>query len=224
MKKNAPVRPSPAQTSRLQNKRGNPLPRRGGTHLPPAARCCPALTARLSPPGPAAHTAPIVGPAPPRSPPALPRPLAPGSPPRSRPANKVGSRARRGGEGVRDRVRGIRGRSFPAWQPGGRGGKFLGRGWYLPGAAGRDPERVRLGAASGRAPGARGSAGQGAGAALPAWDAGGFGGRRSCHAERIPAIPGCDGFIPAARIAPRYRGAGSIVPRTACVQIQKRQE
>lgn len=183
----------------------------------------------------------------PRTLPALPRPLAPGGPPRSPPAAKVGSPARRGGERSGEGVRG-RGQvlSRLARRRPGRGiaaewpamESFFGRGWYLPGAADQSlgKPRVALRSCRGcrRLPEPRSSAGQRAGAALAClgrrslWRSRH---RRSCHAGS-GWIAGsgtlgerrCDDFISAARIALRYRGAGSIVLRTVCVQIQKRQE
>lgn len=189
---------------------------------------------------------PYCGPgAAPRTLPALPRPLAPGSPPRSRQGGQPGPQGRGaergGGQGA--------GPSRLARRPPGRGiaaewpavESFFGRG-VVPSRRGRPGPRslgkpraaLRPCRGCRRLPEPRSSAGQRAGAALACL------GRRSLwrsrHRRSCQAGSGwiagsgtlgersCDDFISAAPIALRYRGAGSIVLRTVCVQIQKRQE
>lgn len=82
-----PLRKLPGSTTTSDEE--IPFPRPGGTHLPPAARCCPAPQHRLSSPSPSLSL-----PSPPF--PALPQPLAPGGRPA---AAKVGTGARWGGTG-----------------------------------------------------------------------------------------------------------------------------
>lgn len=81
-----------------------PFPRPGGTHLPPAARCCPALRPPCPLPGPPSrrpYCRPGTASLPPL--PALPLPLAPGgpAPPPPSPYRQGGQRGRSRGEGVR---------------------------------------------------------------------------------------------------------------------------
>lgn len=125
------------QTSRLQNKkRGNPLPRLGGTHLPSARR----KVLPGSPPGWPPSSRPYCRPStaslrPPRLAAAI---GSGGARPAAPPTAKVGNRARRG----RDPLASV-GNGAAAGAPLGRSEKFSGRGWYLRGVG--DPEFASLG-------------------------------------------------------------------------------